>query len=155
MELCSRTDGEPQFATIIKNRESWIDWVKVCLIFLVVVGHSSVNPQISLIIYSFHVPVFFIISGYLNRSYSIKKTIRRLLVPSILYALINFPYNYAYILYKGYDSGMNSIIPSFFKSFFMRGEFPLYAGSWFVLVLFYIKLLGGVSIGSLCHYSFS
>ena len=52
------------------NRIDWIDASKTILIVLVVIGHSrleSSNPFIVNLIYGFHMPVFFILSGYLLR----------------------------------------------------------------------------------------
>ena len=125
----------------IKQREAWIDWMKTTLIYLVVVGHSAINGLPSQLIYMFHVPAFFIISGYLYKHNSLYKTAKRLLFPTVLYAIINFPYNYAYYTYKGGKDDIADIIANMVCSFYMYGGFKLYAGAWFVLVLFYIRFV--------------
>jgi len=71
------------------KREIWVDQVRVIACFLVVLGHllqSLVKAQIvpdgdafrcfNKIIYSFHVQLFFICSGYLYQRYSIVRSLR-------------------------------------------------------------------------------
>ena len=48
-----------------KNRIVWIDWAKVILIYLMVVGHALPCKWENQVIYAFHMPAFFIISGFL------------------------------------------------------------------------------------------
>lgn len=62
-----------------KSRIGWLDVAKGITIIFVVVGHlmQSYNPQMQIpfkIIYSFHMPAFFVFSGYLfneNQNFSI------------------------------------------------------------------------------------
>lgn len=74
----------------------WINLYKGILICLVFLGHSSLASESVLkIIYSFHMPAFFIISGFLykknrNSYMFIKKKIVRLLVPYLSYSLLFF-----------------------------------------------------------------
>lgn len=49
----------------MKERLVWIDWMKTFLILCVVLGHSG--SVFSDFIYTFHIPAFFFISGYLYR----------------------------------------------------------------------------------------
>ena len=69
--------------TVIRTREKWIDDVKVIACILVVLGHffqsmtkANILPQSDLYrwfnttIYYFHVPLFFICSGYLYQKYN-------------------------------------------------------------------------------------
>lgn len=46
------------------NRIAWIDWLKAILIYTVIIGHTS--SSIAPIIYLFHMPLFFFISGILT-----------------------------------------------------------------------------------------
>lgn len=67
----------------------WIDWAKTIGIFLVILGHGGlVNENIRQVIYSFHMPLFFIISGILYKPLSfavtIKKYYRRLIIPYLI-----------------------------------------------------------------------
>jgi polysaccharide biosynthesis protein PslL len=55
------------FLSIIKQREIWIDVAKGLGIITVVIGHSEI-PFAKHYFYWFHMPLFFILSGYfLNR----------------------------------------------------------------------------------------
>lgn len=69
--------------TAVRTREKWVDDVKVIACILVVLGHffqsmtkANILPENNLYgwfnttIYYFHVPLFFICSGYLYQKYS-------------------------------------------------------------------------------------
>lgn len=78
--------------TISKPYYSWIDTAKVVGIFLVVYGHGGLAVQpIRDIIYTYHMPLFFFLSGLLYHPMSPKQTLKKdwrgLIVP---YLLLNF-----------------------------------------------------------------
>ncbi|MBE1565717.1 acyltransferase family protein [Nonomuraea africana] len=67
-------DEEPKAAP--RRREPYLDNVKFLLIALVVVGHSLVptlnadsSKALYIFIYTFHMPLFVIVSGYLSRNF--------------------------------------------------------------------------------------
>lgn len=66
-----------------KNRIDWIDWAKLIGMFLVVLGHCM--PNHAIYIYSFHMPLFFALSGLTYKPRPIKEEIKlsakRLLIP--------------------------------------------------------------------------
>lgn len=71
-------------------RIDWIDLTKGIAIFLMVCGHTSIPLSISNWIWSFHMPLFFIISGilfnatkYPNFNLFIKKRGKTLIIPYI------------------------------------------------------------------------
>ena len=74
-----------------QKRIEWVDVVKGMLVPLIVLGHTSESPQLICLVYSFHMPLFFILSGYTARrpkdlrSYGrhILKSFIRLMLPSI------------------------------------------------------------------------
>ena len=82
----------------LNQRINWIDWAKVFAIYLVALGHllskTGSEGYIFNFIYSFHMPFFFFISGYLFRIKEnglvdfLKSSFRSLLVPYILLNLI-------------------------------------------------------------------
>lgn len=49
------------------KRDATIDTVKGIGIFLIVFGHLNLQEPMQTIIYSFHIPLFFIVSGMLFR----------------------------------------------------------------------------------------
>ena len=76
-------------------RIDWIDLTKGIAIFLMVCGHTSIPLSISNWIWSFHMPLFFIISGilfnatkYPNFNLFIKKRGKTLIIPYIIFSLI-------------------------------------------------------------------
>lgn len=74
------------------RRIEWIDAVKGIGIMLVVVGHMTIPHLAKLFIYSFHMPLFFFISGYLHkRNFSAKWCARKvdaLIVPYWAYGIV-------------------------------------------------------------------
>lgn len=46
-----------------KERVVWIDTTKVFMMFLVILGHTNMSKNVVKWIYSFHMPIFFILSG--------------------------------------------------------------------------------------------
>ena len=76
-----------------ENRKQDIDIMRGLLIVLVVIGHHS-NDEIAGVIYWFHMPAFFILSGILLQdrqepiqSFMARKA-KRLLIPYILYSFV-------------------------------------------------------------------
>ncbi len=75
--------GSLQETVVMMNRDNrlrWPDAAKGAAIFLVALGHSViVSDMIKYWIYSFHIPVFFFISGYFLKlkENSVKKTVCR------------------------------------------------------------------------------
>lgn len=75
----------------------WVDYAKIMGIYLVTLGHCElVNPDITQFIYSFHMPLFFVLSGMLYHRRSLKETARKnlksLIIPYITINLICFLY---------------------------------------------------------------
>lgn len=72
------------------KRLDYIDWAKACSIFLIVVAHFLPNNSfIRIIIYSFHVPIFFLISGMTINQNSNKKLFKRILIPYLIYYILS------------------------------------------------------------------
>lgn len=80
-----------------KKRVDWIDYLKGLAIILVVIGHAGITMDINKYILSFHMPLFFIISGMLYNekkyySYSKKeflcKKFNELIIPYLFFSLI-------------------------------------------------------------------
>lgn len=74
------------------NRQTWIDTCRGIGILLVVLGHC--NPPFCNLIYAFHMPLFFILSGYLYKErkpvadYG-KRMLRRYITPYFILCFIN------------------------------------------------------------------
>lgn len=86
----------------IRQRDPYFDNVKFVLITLVVVGHAytTLRPHsefvntVYLLIYSFHMPLFILISGYFTKNYNkpgfLQKSIATVLVPYFIFEVIFF-----------------------------------------------------------------
>ena len=75
-----------------KQRIDWLDIAKGIAIILVIVGHTVANPSpLRTIIFSFHMPLFFILAGYTFRIKPWKEvlssSLKRLLIPFLLLVL--------------------------------------------------------------------
>jgi len=72
-------------------RQGWIDTAKALAIYLVVLGHLDQSDRVSSFLWTFHVPLFFFVSGYLSKAVTPRAFGRRLLTRLAL------PYVYLYV----------------------------------------------------------
>ena len=100
---------------VAQRREVWPDRLKGILILSVVIGHILPGPYNTLdnpasYIFLFHLPAFFIVSGYLARGdtrsfgQSIFRRTRRILVPYIVYVLLIAGGQIVYDMFHGYNT---------------------------------------------------
>ncbi len=115
------------------ERNNWIDISKGIAIILMVLGHSSLPHFMGSFIYAFHMPLFFIASGYTTHwgKYTFKEFLKRkvntLLIPFFVYSAI-------VLFLMSYHSWMS------LDEWLTRGWSNGYA-LWFIPVLF-ISLIG-------------
>ena len=121
----------------MKERKLWIDLLKGFGIILVTFAHLYPNYILENNIYSFHMCLFFFISGYLftethsKKSYALKK-IKNLIVPFLIW---NF-------ICSVIESLRNHNITLFFqKLFIIKGNLCLNAPIWFLLILFMVEII--------------
>ena len=75
-------------------RLKWLDIAKGIAIILMVIGHTSIPDIFSRFIFAFHMPLFFIASGWTTNwgKYSFmvfaKSKFKSIMVPFIIYSLI-------------------------------------------------------------------
>ena len=74
------------------KRIQYLDIAKAIGIILVIIGHISQNEIITSVIYSFHMPLFFILSGYLYHKGNTKNKIKKILIPYFLFSIISYLY---------------------------------------------------------------
>ncbi|MEH7127363.1 acyltransferase family protein, partial [Neobacillus drentensis] len=119
-----------------KSRLEYLDIAKGILIILVVLGHSSFSNRF--VIYWFHMPAFFIISGLLYRNkYSVNliNNIKSLFIPYISFSLINI-------------AAILKVNPNYngLEGFILLAEKHIYSGKvlggvfWFIPVFFLTKI---------------
>ncbi len=93
MQACLRNEWGA-FA-LVDRRIDWIDCAKGIAVFLVVLGHTPVPEPVVREIYTFHMPLFFFLSGWVFRpdrypswrSFAVNKA-RSLLVPYACFGLL-------------------------------------------------------------------
>ena len=108
--------GQPAAARpAAQAREVWLDRLKGLLILSVVIGHILPGPyntldQPAAYLFLFHLPAFFMVSGYLYRESDvplgrlIAKRARRILVPYALYLLLIAGSQLAWAALNGYNT---------------------------------------------------
>ena len=125
-------------------RSNWIDYVKCLAILAVVVGHTySIGNPIHSFAYSFHIPLFFIVSGYLAKAKKpdYAKLASRLLVP---YFLICVSTLIVELLDKGMDAAVVKDV--LLASIWASGgtvpvlDIPAIGLGWFLMALFVARL---------------
>lgn len=84
-------------AMLPQKRIQWIDVAKLIGIYLVILGHINMNcNELTVFIFSFHMPLFFFLSGLTAKkesvSTSFKKSIKSLIIPYVCLYLVNYLY---------------------------------------------------------------
>lgn len=124
------------------RRIAWIDNAKAIGILLVIFGHSY-NCRLTSWIYSFHMPLFFFLSGLTFRpgkSFAefAKHKAKRLLLPYLGYAVLRFAYQCVLAL----AAGNANLIPRYALGVFICLRNSDYSvGLWFLPLLFFTELL--------------
>lgn len=109
---------------ISKRRIEWIDIVKGIGILLMVIGHAGVSSQIKVWIYGFHMPLFFILAGYLYSmfdnerygklgfAYMLRRKTEAYLIPYMVLFFANLFIQTMLELLKNQGGGIQSALPS-------------------------------------------
>ena len=132
------------------NRENWIDVTRGIAILAVLIGHSGTIPTIHIYIYGFHMPLFFILSGYLfNYVKYFSMGVRRFVfkrakmyvLPYFVFAIVNLMFNIPVELHNGtlHGSIAADVIYHFKWIFYCwptTDRMPNCTPLWFLLALF-------------------
>ncbi len=123
-----------------KNRIAWIDTARGLCIFLVVLGHTILPYSWLVFIFSFHMPFFFFLSGYLYNPEKyqswwlfLKKKAATLLWPYLVFFLINFIY---WIFYFNSKQYFEPIWQMLYSAKLSAPFIPL----WFLTCLFMLEI---------------
>lgn len=130
------------------QRKIWIDWAKTLSIFAIVWGHCFPEGLCGFI-YTFNVPVFFIISGYLcHREASFgkcfDKTLHNLIIPYFILAAIKVA---GPVIKHIGDGEWIWSVAAVLGGFHSLNDAPGCSNLWFVYSLVIVKLLFQVSSG--------
>lgn len=125
------------------TRESWLDIAKGLGIILVVIGHSG-NELTQQYLYWFHMPLFFVVSGYLHKNINsaselapwIKKRSRQLLLPYVSFGTL------IAVIYFTQDFSIINLLTNLIK-LLHGGEslFGYYGVFWYITCLYLTQVL--------------
>ncbi|MFA4884780.1 MAG: acyltransferase family protein [Desulfotomaculaceae bacterium] len=129
-----------------KQRQPWLDIAKGIGITAVVLGHSG--SSIAYYLYWFHMPLFFIISGYLFKPHEdwatlsnwLYKRTCQLLIPYLSFLIIIVTVEF-YLGNRCFDA--YKVASSFSLNFFPGGKFigGFYTTFWFITCLYVTQLI--------------
>ncbi len=136
------------------KRILWVDFAKAVAIIMVIMGHAiseySLNfKQLEIIIYSIHIPLFFILSGYTFKVKSDTKTwiikrIKGIMLPYLLFCFLIFCCHILEILILHLDSG-NFLKNLFSKSGIINTIFlthkSVFSNLWFLPCLLFSEII--------------
>ncbi|MEU1487323.1 acyltransferase family protein [Streptomyces sp. NPDC005752] len=129
-EATPARDGAPAPA---KRRDAYFDNVKYLAIVLVAVAHawepvmdgSRTARALYMVVYTFHMPAFILVSGYFSRSFDMSSPKVKRLVTSVVVPYVLF--ETAYSLFKRYAGGVEDTSITLLDPFFL---------TWFLIALF-------------------
>ena len=138
------------------KRIVWADYVKFIAIYLMALCHFNLNSEVACdYIYMFHMPVFFLISGYFEKGYPLDKSqfrkhIKTLIIPYFFFSICNLlicwvsPYLHPELYH--YSTITESIGKAIIGMFLMDDVVRSYAfmpcyALWFLVSLFEIKIV--------------
>ncbi|MBR6985672.1 MAG: acyltransferase family protein [Ruminococcus sp.] len=135
----------------MKTRIKWVDFSKGIAILLVIIGHTIGNPIIRGVIFSFHMPLFFIVSGYTSRCSEnteafltkVKVSAHHLLLPAYCIFVIRLIL-YIFIDHTDYQWPNILLTPVFASGDDIEiggMMIPAFGMMWFLVVLFGVKTL--------------
>lgn len=127
---------------MLNKRIAWIDTVRGISIFLVVLGHTILPQSWLIYVFSFHMPLFFFLSGYftnpdkyMNIWQIVKKKSGTLLWPYLVFFSINYIYWVLFFNSKDYFKPLTQMLYSAER---LSAPFvPL----WFLTTLFVVEIL--------------
>ena len=132
----------------IKVRYGWVDWSKFICITLMILCHtgmwgSGYKEWIAQVIYSFHMPAFFIISGFLYKPRSWWKTIIFFSLPILFFSVIKFAELVCLQYFLSKSINLSEIID--FDTYWCNstGHKTLFTGQWFLFALIGCRFMMG------------
>ena len=134
-----------------KRRILWIDQLRGIALFFVVIGHVALPSNIKSVIYSFHMPLFFIISGLTLNHEKIQKIpmkeyikdkAKKLILPYFWMSFLVFPLWYiTYCVICDTATTIFQVIVGIFSGNNLVFYTSTSNALWFLLVLFFAEIL--------------
>ncbi len=137
-----------------------IDILKALGIWLVILGHLPlVNRELTSVIFSFHMPLFFFCSGYLfhykqDQKAYLKKNARQLLLVMVPYFILSMGFETVqdYVFYRSNLSLQNNVIAPVVN--FLTGDSKI-GWMWFLWALFWMRIVYNMLYAKLHTYSYA
>ena len=170
-EIIAREDNlieqeKPTIVEPIKTRDNRIDIIKAIAIILMVIGHAIEGNMPTYLeythnfIYSFHMAVFFMASGFCFKEDSVKdgksylrffwKKVKSLYIPYVLFNVACLLLNNVFVSLNLYGQEMYTQsfpIKQILKAFILSGGATPFGGAtWFLRTLFIISVAHGTLI---------
>ena len=128
-----------------KKRIHFIDLAKGFAILLVIIGHIETIPYVKHLIYSFHMPLFFILSGYFFKNeesfrIAFKKLFSNLIIPYLIVGGIMRVYAMTENALNGLPFSWDDLLSLPFVLWKWKGDVVSAGAIWFLPVLFLSKL---------------
>lgn len=128
-------------------RLDYIDKAKGIGIILVILGHTVCPPSIKFWLYSFHMPLFFFLSGYVFKIKTpnfldfLKNKINTLIIPALILGCISIIYSIIESLILNHPYSINCVQRFFGVFIQMRGFYEFSFGPWFLICLFTTQII--------------
>ncbi|WP_288360499.1 acyltransferase family protein [uncultured Bacteroides sp.] len=153
------------------NRENWADYVKALAIWMMVFAHANLsNESISDFIGTFHMPVFFLISGYFDKGNKdiwnvVKKNVKTILIPYFFFSICAF--SICWIsptvhpeLYPGIDSWWDIYKAALIGMFLVDDQVTSYSFMplgplWFLAAMFIVRVFWAILLKILSYVKHS
>ena len=147
----------------MSERYLWLDVAKGIAIILMILGHTAIPNSISNFIYAFHMPLFFVASGFTTNwsKYSnvefCKYKLKSLMFPFLIYSIIVLFFqsyflgvNIREILYNGWGGLALWFIPVLYLSLVLL-KLTRFSEKGYLFILFCVIILSCIA-SLLCHF---
>lgn len=140
------TDRQEMQPSLARERLDWVDAAKGLGIILVVVAHVWTRGPVRDFIYAFHMPLFFLLSGYMGKPRPPAETLRKLAVsmavPYVAFLLLLALFDWGFENWQGNRPIFRGWADAAWRLALggteLRGPFTIF---WFVPCLFFARLM--------------
>lgn len=147
---------ETQLQSQVNNRIDYIDIAKGVGIILVVLGHMSIGKTASYLIFSFHMPFFFLVDGLFCKNYEvfsdehkrfIKKIFMRLILPYVATCVLMISFSVILNLLRQnfseiiQDAKHWALATLYGQGAYNNKSFPIIGAIWFLWAMFWGRLI--------------
>lgn len=123
----------------MNQRIYWADWTKVVCIVLMVCLHYGVPEWMQTFGYTFHMPVLFMVSGFLFKKHSFVRNLFSLVLPVLFFSFVNLAVRIVLMAYHGFTFDFTNIC--WIQYCLNWDKSPLFGGVWFIWALLGLKII--------------